>query len=121
MQQADLPDYAEVVGQSDVPAAPHVLESILDSDVGPQLAYHLAKHPDVAERLNAMTPVQAAREIGRLEAAVTGPVAAQPTPPAKRTTTAPAPINPVRGGNGQFTKPVEAMSDAEWYAANRPK
>ena len=87
VQQADLPDYAEVVGQSDVPAAPHVLESILDSDVGPQLAYHLAKHPDVAERLNAMTPVQAAREIGRLEAAVTGPAATQPTPPAKRTTT----------------------------------
>lgn len=121
VQQADLPDYAEVVGQSDVPAAPHVLESILDSDVGPQLAYHLAKHPDVAERLNAMTPVQAAREIGRLEAAVASPAAAQPTPPAKRTTTAPTPINPVRGGNGQFTKPVEAMSDAEWYAANRPK
>lgn len=121
VQQADLPDYAEVVGQSDVPAAPHVLESILDSDVGPQLAYHLAKHPDVAERLNAMTPVQAAREIGRLEAAVTGPATTQPTPPAKRTTTAPAPINPVRGGNGQFTKPVEAMSDAEWYVANRPK
>lgn len=121
VQQAGLPDYAEVVGQSDVPAAPHVLESILDSDVGPQLAYHLAKHPDVAERLNAMTPVQAAREIGRLEAAVASPAATQPTPPAKRTTTAPAPINPVRGGNGQFTKPVEAMSDAEWYAANRPK
>lgn len=121
VQQADLPDYAEVVGQSDVPAAPHVLESILDSDVGPQLAYHLAKHPDVAERLNAMTPVQAAREIGRLEAAVASPAAAQPTPPAKRTTTAPAPINPVRGGNGQFTKPTEAMSDAEWYAANRPR
>ena len=118
VQQADLPDYAEVVGQSDVPAAPHVLESILDSDVGPQLAYHLAKHPDVAERLNAMTPVQAAREIGRLEAAVASP-AAQITPPAKRTTSAPAPINPVRGGNGQFSKPAEAMSDAEWYAAQR--
>lgn len=120
VQQAGLPDYAEVVGQSDVPAAPHVLESILDSDVGPQLAYHLAKHPDVAERLNALTPVQAAREIGRLEAAVASP-ATQPTTPAKRTTSAPAPINPVRGGNGQFTKPTEAMSDAEWYAANRPK
>jgi hypothetical protein len=49
------------------------------------------------------------------------PAATPPTPTAKRTTSAPAPINPVRGGNGQFTKPVEAMSDAEWYAANRPK
>lgn len=114
-----LPDYAEVVGASDVPAAPHVLESILDSDSGPQLAYHLAKNPELAEQLNAMTPVQAAREIGRLEARLAQPKT-ETTPP-KRTTSAPAPINPVRGGNGQFTKPTEAMSDAEWYAANRPK
>lgn len=116
-----MPDYQEVVGQSDVPAAPHVLESILDSDVGPQLAYHLAKNPDVAERLNDMTPVQAARELGRLEAQLAQPKADASTPPAKRTTNAPAPINPVRGGNGQFTKPAEAQSDAEWYAANRSK
>lgn len=114
-----MPDYHEVVGQSDVPAAPHVLESILDSDVGPQLAYHLAKHPDVAERLNDMTPVQAARELGRLEAQMSAPKADAAAPPAKRTTNAPAPINPVRGGNGQFTKPAEAQSDAEWYASQR--
>lgn len=119
-QAADaLPDYSAVVGESEVPAAPHVLESILDSDVGPQLAYHLAKNPDVAERLNAMTPVQAAREIGRLEASMTAPPASASATTPKRTTQAPAPITPVRGQGGQFTKPAEAMSDAEWYAANR--
>ena len=110
-----MPDYEEVVGASDVPAAPHVLESILDSEQGPQLAYHLAKNPDVAERLNAMTPVQAAREIGRLEAQLEKPKA--DTPPPKRTTSAPPPINPVRGSNGQFTKSPDQMSDAEWYAS----
>lgn len=110
-----MPDYAEVVGASDVPAAPHVLESILDSDSGPQLAYHLAKNPELAEKLNAMTPVQAAREIGRLEAQLAQPKAE--TPPPKRTTNAPAPITPVRGSNGQFTKSAEQMSDAEWYAS----
>lgn len=110
-----IPDYAEVVGASDVPAAPHVLESILDSDSGPQLAYHLAKNPELAEQLNAMTPVQAAREIGRLEARLAQPKA-ETTPP-KRTTNAPAPITPVRGSNGQFTKSAEQMSDAEWYAS----
>ncbi|MEO7938049.1 MAG: hypothetical protein ABIR55_05465 [Burkholderiaceae bacterium] len=121
-QSADaMPDYETVVGESEVPAAPHVLDSILDSDVGPQLAYHLAKNPDVAERLNAMTPMQAAREIGRLEASVTAaPASAAPIPPPKRTTQAPAPITPVRGQGGQFTKPEGAMSDSEWYAANRP-
>lgn len=114
-----MPDYAEVVGASDVPAAPHVLESILDSDSGPQLAYHLAKNPELAEQLNAMTPVQAAREIGRLEAQLAQPKTE--TPPPKRTTNAPPPINPVRGSNGQFTKSPEQMSDAEWYAAQRNK
>lgn len=112
-----IPDYAEVVGASDVPAAPHVLESILDSDSGPQLAYHLAKNPELAEQLNAMTPVQAAREIGRLEAQLAQPKT-ETTPP-KRTTNAPAPINPVRGSNGQFSKAPEQMSDAEWYASQR--
>lgn len=112
-----IPDYAEVVGASDVPAAPHVLESILDSDSGPQLAYHLAKNPELAEQLNAMTPVQAAREIGRLEAQLAHPKT-ETTPP-KRTTNAPAPITPVRGSNGQFTKSAEQMSDAEWYASQR--
>lgn len=114
-----MPDYHEVVGQSEVPAAPHVLESILDSDVGPQLAYHLAQNPDVAERLNGMTPVQAARELGRLEEKLSQPKAGAATPTAKRTTNAPAPITPVRGGSGQFTKAPEAMSDAEWYASQR--
>lgn len=112
-----MPDYHEVVGKSDVPAAPHVLESILDSDQGPALAYHLAKNPDVAAQLNDMTPLQAAREIGRLEAQLAQPKA-DPTPE-KRTTKAPAPINPVRGGNGQFQKSAEQMTDAEWYASQR--
>lgn len=112
-----MPDYHEVVGGSDVPAAAHVLESILDSDSGPQLAYHLAKHPDVAQRLNELTPVQAAREIGRLEAQLATPKA-ETTPP-KRTTNAPPPINPVRGSNGQFTKSPDQMTDAEWYASQR--
>lgn len=112
-----IPDYAEVVGASDVPAAPHVLESILDSDSGPQLAYHLAKNPELAEQLNVMTPVQAAREIGRLEARLAQPKA-ETTPP-KRTTNAPAPITPVRGSNGKFTKSPDQMTDAEWYASQR--
>jgi hypothetical protein len=113
-----MPDFAEVVGASEVPTAEHVLESILDSEYGPQLAYHLAKDPDAIQRLNDMSPLQAAREIGRLEAKFGKPQSEQ-QPPQKRTTNAPAPINPVRGGNGQFTKAPEAMSDSEWFASRK--
>ena len=114
-----LPDFAEVVNASEVPVQPHVLESILDSEHGPALAYQLAKDPDALQRLNDMTPLQAAREIGRLEEKLGQPKAA--ATPTKRTTNAPAPITPGRGSNGQFSKAPEAMSDAEWYAANRSK
>ena len=87
--QSALPDYANVVGSSEVPIAPHVYEALLDSDRGPELAYHMAQHPELADELNKLSPVKAAIRLGRLETALAAPVA-------KPTTKAPAPINPIR-------------------------
>lgn len=117
--ESALPDYQKVVGESDVPAAPHVLESILDSEHGPALAYHLAKNPDVAQQLNDMTPLQAARKIGLLEAQLAQPKTVTTSPEKRTTSKAPEPITPVRGGNGQFQKAPEAMTDAEWFASRK--
>jgi uncharacterized membrane-anchored protein YhcB (DUF1043 family) len=71
--------------------APHVIEELLESDKGPLLAYQLAKNPSLAAELNALSPRDAAREIGRLEAKT-----ALPQP--KKQTQAPSPLNPVKGG-----------------------
>lgn len=117
--ESELPDYQKVVGESDVPAAPHVLESILDSENGPTLAYHLAKNPDVAQQLNEMTPLQAAREIGLLEAQLAQPRIEKRTTNKVTTSKAPEPITPVRGGNGQFQKAPEAMTDTEWFKSRK--
>jgi hypothetical protein len=68
-----LPDYDDVVGSSSVTVAPAVTDAILTSDKGPDIAYHLAKNPAVVARLNTMSPIAAAREIGRLEAALEKP------------------------------------------------
>lgn len=84
-----IPDYAEVVGSSEVTISDHVADALFDSDLGPQLAYHMAKNPEVVERLNKLSPVKAAIELGRLEVALTTPVA-------RPTTKAPAPVNPIR-------------------------
>jgi len=91
-----LPDYAEVVGSSDVNIAPHVADALFDSDRGPELAYHMAQNPDYAERLNKLSPVKAAIELGRLEAALSTPVA-------KPTTKAPAPVSPIRSAPARQT------------------
>jgi hypothetical protein len=66
-------------------------DEILQSEMGPALAYQLAKNPKLANSLNAMSPREVAREIGRLEAR-----ASLPNP--KRQTSAPAPMTQPKGG-----------------------
>jgi hypothetical protein len=51
-----LPDYDEVVGLSEVVVAPHVTDTILESDRGPEVAYYLAQHPDKAEQSTDCRP-----------------------------------------------------------------
>lgn len=86
--KAVIPDYDAVVPTSTVPVKPHVVDALMDSDAGPALVYHLAKNPDVAARLNAMTPTRAAIELGRLETTLTAPAVKAPS-------NAPAPITPI--------------------------
>ncbi|MFC0282410.1 hypothetical protein ACFFJB_02055 [Camelimonas abortus] len=57
------------------------------------LKYHLAKNPADLQRLNAMDPLSAARAIGRLEAKLS-------LPTANRTSKAPPPTAPIKGGAG---------------------
>lgn len=115
------PDYVDVVGNSDVPVAGHVAEHIQDSDHGPALAYHLAKNPDVAARLNAMSPTAAAREIGRMEATLApAQSAGTKPPPAKKLTETPAPANTQSSGQGRtVAKDLSSMSPAEYEAHRR--
>ena len=110
-----LPDYDEVVGLSDVVVAPHVTDTILESDRGPEVAYYLAQHPDKAESINAMSPIAAARAIGRIEAILPGlPVAAA------KISKAPAPIKPVSASSSAPIGISDDMS-TEAYRAARAK
>jgi hypothetical protein len=127
------PDYHDVMAVSDVPVAQHVQDLLLDSEMGPRLAYHLDRHPDVADRLNKMSPTAAAREIGRIEASFT-PIPASEEPPADttatdtarpavpaaakpRTTAAPPPAKPT--GSGRSAQiPLEKQS-MDQYVATR--
>lgn len=62
-------DYFKLTRQ-DYPVSPAMAEAIIGSEFGPQVNYHLAKHPDIAARIAQMSDFDAAREIGRLEATV---------------------------------------------------
>lgn len=112
-----MPDYDEVVGGSDTPIANHVGEVILESDLGPQLAYHFAKNPDVLLRLNGMSPTAAAREIGRLEATLSAKPAA-PAAPTKKVSNTPAPAGTL-GTQGRATTPALQNLSMEEYMKQR--
>lgn len=107
-----MSDFDTVVGKSSVEVASHIRESILDSDRGPELAYHLAKHPQEAQRLSSMHPLQAARELGRLEASFDKPEAesSEPAAAARPVTNAPPPTRPAASGRTAPTTDPRRMS-----------
>lgn len=105
---AELPDYADVVGSSDIVFKdPVIAVAIQESDIGPKIAYYLATHEDEAEDIANLTGIAAVRAIGRLEAKLQGKTVA--------TTRTPAPISPV-GQKAKVDKAPEEMSSKEFAA-----
>ena len=88
----------------------------MESDRGPELAYHFAKNPDVLVNLNGMSPTQAAREIGKLEATL--PTVKPPVVPSKKLSTTPAPAS-TTVTQGRATQPGLATASMDEYMAQR--
>lgn len=103
-------DFDEVMNTADFKVSPAVMEVIQDSESGPALAYHLAKNPDEALRISKLSPLGAARELGKIEAGLS-----TAKPVQKSVTKAPAPITPV--GSGRSSTPdINNMTQAEYEA-----
>lgn len=120
------PDFHEVMSNAQVGIAQHVADELFSGDVDARVATHLARNPDIAEKLNAMTPTAAAREIGRIEAKLPDAVSPTPAPtdeaapetpvtPARRMSNAPPPVKPVSSGASGKVDPTK-MSIEEYTA-----
>ena len=104
---ANVPDYQEAIGQ--IPELPQeTLDAVMQSENGPALAYHLAKHLDVADEIANASPMAAAMRLGEISASL------KATKPEIKTSAAPAPIEPITSG-GSISKDVGEMSMAEIY------
>lgn len=96
-----IPDFDDVVSEvDDIPPSPAVHDAILTSENGPQLVYELAKNRAEYERINALSPIAAARELGKFEARFIKDSSQKTV----KTTKAPAPISPVGKGTGSVGK-----------------
>lgn len=116
----DWDDVIETVGNT--PLSITVQEAILSSDLGPELMYELAKDPKEFKRICALSPIQAAMALGKIEARVTKSDSSKEE---KLTTKAPPPIKPVRSkGTTVETGYRDDMSLTDydkWRKADRAK
>ena len=101
-------DFEEVVGESDAPITQAMSQAIVESDLGADIAYYLAQHPDEAKAIAQLSPIRQVAAIGRLEEKVSAPAV-------KKVTQAPAPITPT-GSKAKAEKNPDAMSSDEWLA-----
>ena len=105
--KAALPDFDEIVASSDVVVNDDIRDAILESDVGPQILYHLAENDEIAKKITGLSPKAALREIGKLEAKFEAKPEAEKTAPIVRSK-APAPIQPIRGGKNTPDVPLDS-------------
>jgi hypothetical protein len=123
------PDFDETLRTSQVPLSDHLTQLLRSSEVGPRLAYQMAKDPSIADRLNQLPPMVAAKEFARLE----DKVARTDTPPddstqaraapepRPRVSGAPPPVRPVAAATSRSTSLNLETASMDDYVATRVK
>jgi hypothetical protein len=102
-------DFDEVLA-SDLPTYQGVNDTIVELENGPEVAYFLGKHPDVARSLMELSPLRAIAEVGKIAASLVKPS----TPVSRTRSPAPAPITPVGGSSVTTTSDPGEMPLAEY-------
>lgn len=105
------PDYDEAITNYDGPMSPAIEAAILETS--PEVVYHLAKNPELADELEGKSYGQVLRILGRVEATLE-------KSDSPRVSKAPPPIKPVGKGSGG-TKPLGELSFQEYKKARAKK
>ncbi len=117
-------DFEEVIESvDDVQVSPTIRELIITSDNGPELMYELAKNRAEFERINKLSPLAAARELGKIESRLaSSKTDDSESEEPKKLTKAPKPIEPVgKSGKGAVAKSINDpnLSQAEYERLRR--
>lgn len=91
-------DFEEVAFAPELPVkAGSIVDSwLLDSENGMEMLYHLGKHPEELDRINALKPFAQARELTKLELSLSETKSSVPAIP-KKVSEAPPPASRVEG------------------------
>jgi hypothetical protein len=115
-------DFEQVAYNPKLPITDAMAQTIQASEVGPDMAYYLGSNPKEAERISRLSPLQQAKELGKIEAKLAD------NPVVKKTSSAPAPIAPItaRSSGSPATdttdpRSIKSMSTSEWIEAERQR
>jgi hypothetical protein len=117
-------DFEEVLEAADAVAISNEVyqalqEVVVSSEHGPELMYELAKDKAEYERIAKLSPIAAAREIGKIEAKIVARASSEKKPEPKKLTNAPKPIGPVGSGKSAVAKAPDEMSFSEYEKYRR--
>jgi hypothetical protein len=105
--KATYSDFERVAYDPSTPINEAMKEVIMSSDQGADLAYFLGTNRSEAARIARMSPLEAARAMGRIEAKISAPTA-------RTATKAPAPIRPVNPRGGTAEASPDRMTPAQY-------
>ncbi len=111
------PDYEDVLNDfvadhGDINFSEAVTESILESDVSAALIYEFAKDKSLLDRVNGLSPIAAAREIGKIESRLSR--SSENKSEIKKTSNAPPPPRTLGSGSARVTKSLDDMDPEEF-------
>lgn len=116
----NLADFDEIVESTKVVVSNEVRDAIIESDVGPEILYHLASlDEEEAEKFQSLPVAKALREIGKLEARFEKQVIAEEEKPVSKPVAqkskAPAPLSPIKATGSAMETPIG--SDGEFHGS----
>lgn len=94
------PGLKDSLAESDELIPQGILNYIVDAEMGPKIARHLAEHPEYVERLRTLSPEASLAEIGKLETKLETKLEkpnGELPPRSVERSSAPAPIQPLNG------------------------
>ena len=109
-------DFDDIIDTEDVKVPAHAAQAMLESDIGGDIMYYLAKHPEKADNLEKLSPTRQVIEIGRLETVVQGEIDKLDKPQASK---APPPVDPNKGGKIKDDEPNAKDSTENWAEKRR--
>jgi DNA repair exonuclease SbcCD ATPase subunit len=109
--RAELADYDEMIASSDVMISDQVKDAILESEIGPRIIYHLAENPEIAEKINKLSLVNALKEVGKIEARLEKAPESKAEVKAVVVSKAPKPISPLKSMSASAEVPIDSSGN----------